>query len=124
MVDILGRSVTGPGMSGMGLEGRALLLGGVSVPQVRTSTDVRKRHLPGPKVLGGFGGHDLPFLPFLFFRAPSVHWEWLVEGVMLLLCLCVMPLLLPRPAPLYTTAGRCGGALTFSVILSHARRVC
>lgn len=83
MVDILGRSVTGPGMSGMGLEGRALLLGGASVPQVRTSTDVRKRHLPGPKVLGAFGGYDLPFPPFLFFRAPSVHWECLVEGVML-----------------------------------------
>lgn len=101
MLDILGPSVTGPGMSGMGLEGRALLLGGASVPQVRTSTDDRKRHLLGPKVLGGFGCYGLPFPPFLFFRAPSVHWEWLVEAVTLLLCLCVILLLLPRPAPSY-----------------------
>ena len=51
MVDILGRSVTGPGMSGVGLEGRALLLGGASAPQVCTSTDVCKRPLIGPQVL-------------------------------------------------------------------------
>ena len=51
-------------------------------------------------MLDGFGWYDLSSPPFLFFRDIFVHWELLVEGIMLLLCLFVVPLLLPRPLPI------------------------